>query len=252
MKKSRSIKTFKAENLAAVFHKKTQITTYFPTIKESLWPKEWKTVYYKAYSRLKQILLPKPSLSLTSLKSCLLERRSMRTFATKKTPVKKLSSLLFFSAGLKKLVNSCLSNRFYPSGGARYPLEIYVLSLNVAGLSRGIYHYYPKNHSLEQLNLFKKIDLDCLFIQKWIKNSSFLVIISAVMKRSYIKYGNRGYRYILLEAGHLGQNFYLLASALNLACCAIGGFIDEKINELLDIQVQDEKAIYVVAFGEIS
>jgi len=64
-----------------------------------------------------------------------------------------------------------------------------------------------------------------------------------------VKYKDRGYRYIFIEAGHLGQNISLVAKNLNLSTCAIGGFIDEELNNLLDIDSQKESVIYIFAVG---
>lgn len=232
-------------SISEKFHQKTKI---YSLIKSSdnpkNWPKEWKTIYYKGYPRLKEIkLLPPEFPNKTTLKKVLLNRISTRKFSNQPITIKQLSSLLYFSAGIKE------NNRFYPSAGARYPLEIYIVSLNIQGLSPGIYHYYLKSHSLEYLSNLKKFNLNECFDQSWTRKVSCFIIITAIFKRTTIKYGDRGYRYILIEVGHLGQNIYLNCEALNLGCCAIGGFVDDKLNDLLDIDGLNESAIYVFAIG---
>ena len=63
------------------------------------------------------------------------------------------------------------------------------------------------------------------------------------------KYGKLGYRYILLEAGHIGQNMYLVSEALGLKCCALGGTRDENLEKLIDIDGVTEAVVYGFAVG---
>ncbi|MCL4415142.1 MAG: SagB/ThcOx family dehydrogenase [Actinobacteria bacterium] len=82
--------------------------------------------------------------------------------------------------------------------------------------------------------------------------ASFILVITGVLNRTRTKYGNRGYRYILLDAGHLAQNILLMITSLNLAGYPIGGFIDNEFNKLLDIDKRKEVALYLVAVGQNS
>ena len=76
------------------------------------------------------------------------------------------------------------------------------------------------------------------------------IIMTAVFDRSQMKYGERGYRYMLIEAGHVGQNFCLTAEALGLKCSALGGTHDEPIERLLDIDGVTESVMYALAIGK--
>ena len=232
------------------YHEKTKIRKFAKSdFSQKGVPEEWKTVYFKGYGRLAEIMLPKPDpLAKELLRDALKNRKSSREFGKEKLPLTKLSTLLFYSAGLRVHTSSWTGNRFYPSGGSRYPLEVYFLSLK-AQLPCGLYHYYLKNHSLESLLKEDKLDLKKYFNQDWIADASGLIIISAVFKRMTMKYKDRGYKHIMIEAGHLGQNIYLLSAALNLNCCAIGGFVDDKLNELLDVDGISESVVYVIAIG---
>lgn len=213
------------------------------------WPIEWKKIYLKGYGRLEEIILPKPELiKKISLVQSLENRQSTRKFSKLPLSEEILSTLLYYSAGLKNRKNPENKYRFYPSAGARYPLEIYFLSLN-SPIPKGLYHYYIKNHSLEKLLDIDRINLSDYFSQSWIIKASGLIIITAVFKRNTIKYLDRGYRHIFTEAGHVGQNIYLVSSALNIGCCAIGGFFDDTINKLIDIDGINESVIYVFALG---
>lgn len=218
------------------------------------WPMEWKQIYFKSYPRLPQINLGKPEKNFLrkSLSNMLLKRHSNRNFNFAKISKAALSTLLFFSAGItKKAKNWDNTFRVYPSAGARYPSELYLVVLNADNLAKGLYHYNVKNHSLE---LLLKNDLGGqifrIIKQKWIKKASILLIMTSVISRSEVKYNSRAYRFCLIEAGHLGQNIYLVSTALNLKCCAIGGFIDKDINSLLDFNDNNEFTSYLLAIGK--
>lgn len=232
------------------FHQKTKIKKLnVDLLDPNKWPKEWKTVQFKGYGRLAEIVLPKSqSLTNYSLHTALKKRSSIRKFSNQPLPLEKLSTLLYYSAGLNNIKNSTIRGRFYPSAGARYPLELYFISLN-SQLPMGLYHYYLKNHSLEKLLTFDKFDFAKYFNQNWISTVGAFIIITAIFKRTTMKYADRGYRHILQESGHMGQNIYLLSSTLNLSCCAIGGYLDDKINELLDIDGINESVVYILAVG---
>jgi len=215
------------------------------------WPSSWKTIYYKAYPRFKEMLLPRPNLPDIGLSKCLLNRESRRNFKKKAISLEKVSNLLFYSVGIKKS-KSLSHSRFYPSAGARYPLEIYIFNTKNTSLKKAIYHYYVKDHSLEQLfdlSLFSSKDAFTVGNQKWANNALMFVVITAVIKRTVIKYGEVGYKYALLEAGHAAQNISLLASALNISCCGIGGYYDEYFEGLLDINPDSEHITYILALG---
>lgn len=215
------------------------------------WPIEWKTIYYKAYPRFEQVILPAPSNNSYNLYKTLLNRESSRNFSNKPIELNHLSDLLYYSVGMKKIIsNKSSESRMYPSAGGRYPLEIYPFIFNVNQLKQGVYHYHFKTHSLEillQKPILKEVTKQ--FQTSWIKKVGLLFVVSAVFDRSEIKYGDRGYRHILTEYGHLAQNVYLVGTALGLGICSIGGFVDEGLNKIIDIDGRVESVIGVVAVG---
>lgn len=145
------------------------------------------------------------------------------------------------------------TRRPYPSAGARYPLEIYPLVLNVRGLKRGLYHYNVRDNLLELIleKDFSSWVLKAFGRQDWLLTASVIFIIAAVLERTRIKYRDRGYRFALLEAGHMGQNICLFAANRRLGTCALGGYIDAEVDKLLDIQLGREATLYVIAAGSI-
>ena len=238
-------------SLSQSFHESTKIRTVSKTIDENEWPESWKKIYFKGYPRFPEIVLPKPKLSQNiSLKQVLQQRHSFRDFSLKPLKVQDISDLLFYSSNVRKYESSWSANRFYPSAGSRYPLEVYPIILNSEGIGSGVYHYYIKRHSLEVLvrNNFRR-ELRGSFFSDWINRSGILLFISAVFPRTQAKYGVRGYRHILTEVGHLTQNLYLVATSLKLGCCSIGGYLDDKLNELLDLDGLEESIIGITAIG---
>jgi len=227
------------------FHQQTKLKF----TKKPYRQEEWKKTHFKGYPRLEEIVLPKPQpLQNISLGEVFVKRRSMRTYGEKKLSSSALSTILYYSAGLQHNKMPQRANRFYPSAGARYPLETYIVSLNTT-LPKGIYHYYLKSHSVEKLLSIDNFSVRDYFTSVWLAQASCIIILTAVFRRTTMEYGDRGYRSVLLEAGHLGQNFYLITTALQLSCCAVAGFFDDKLNALLDIDGIKETAIYTIAIG---
>jgi SagB-type dehydrogenase family enzyme len=139
-----------------------------------------------------------------------------------------------------------------PSAGGLYPLELYVAVQAVTGLADAIYHYDPRAHELE-LRLpgtHHREIADMTIGQQMICEANLVVIISAVFQRTMWKYGQRGYRYVWLDAGHLGQNLYLAAVALGLGPVAIGGFFDSELKRLLALPAGEE-VVYLVCIGQM-
>lgn len=143
-----------------------------------------------------------------------------------------------------------MTRRAYPSGGARYPLEIYLLVLKGGEIKAGLYHYNVKHHILEIL--LEDVNykyLRYLYQHDFVKRASCLIIITSIPARTVIKY-QQWQRFILLEAGHIGQNVYLVSEAMKLGCCAIGGWNETNMNELLDIDGKYEYIVHMIAVGK--
>jgi len=216
-------------------------------------PKSWIKIYFKTYPRMNKIKLNEIKFQANKLSDIFRKRSSVRHFSNIPISKKELSYLLFASCGLINLGKTLdESRRPYPSAGARYPLEVYPLVLNCEEIKNGLYHYNVKENSLE---LLLEEDLRYWVTkntngEKWTATTAVIFIITGVLDRTRIKYGERGYRYALLEAGHLGQNICLLATELGLGSCALGGYIDQEVDKLLDIDLQKEFTLYLIAVGK--
>ncbi|GIW62716.1 MAG: nitroreductase [Patescibacteria group bacterium] len=228
----------------------------------------WRKIFFKEYPRFKEILLPIPKVKRFDIFQSLLERKSHRNFVNGSASLNDLSLLLYFSCGIKSVEFSNIServanynyffnSRMYPSGGARFPLEVYlVLFKKIDKIECGVYHYNVKRHSLIKIKKgrFKKTIKDKILLpvnKKMIKNSLFYICVSSYFGRSFIKYGELSLILSLIEAGHLGQNLCLLSTVLNLGCCPIHGFYEDEVNKLLDLNSDVEEIIYSFIFGRV-
>ncbi|MEE8259977.1 MAG: SagB/ThcOx family dehydrogenase, partial [Nitrospinaceae bacterium] len=130
--------------------------------------------------------------------------------------------------------------------------EIYIAVRKVSSVEPGIYHYNVPNHELELMipgDPTEKIHEVCVW-QEHVLKASIVVLISGVLARTKLKYGERGYRYALLDIGHLGQNLYLSCTSLELAIMTTCGFFDDEANKLLRIDGVDETTMYVAFIGK--
>ena len=160
----------------------------------------------------------------------------------KPLPLSTLSALLWGSYGIIRtdavlLGGSLALMRPVPSAGGLFPLEIYVATQRVQDLPDGLHHYNVRNHALEPLSdgpVFKSLQPH-LFMYPAIEHANAIVFLAAVFNRTQKKYGPRGYRYILLEAGHVAQNLCLLAVEQGLGTLCMGGYTDGELNQALGL-----------------
>jgi SagB-type dehydrogenase family enzyme len=204
---------------------------------------------YKLYNLMDQIELTSLE-PQTELEKTIAARRSHRQFSGEAISKEELSKLLFFSYG-----RTDHKSRFraVASGGALYPLELYILALNVEGLERGIYHYNIENHCLDVVSRgdFWPAAKSCLWLSdiEEPEKVAMIVVVTAIFPRNTMKYLDRGYRLILMEAGEVAQNMSLLAISAGLGALLLGGFIDNALSELLGIDGLDEAPLLPIVIG---
>lgn len=219
---------------------------------DSTWPEEWKTTYLKKYERFPKIMLPAPTHLENNLVNVILSRRSRRVF-DKTIHKEDLSNLLYYSVGeIDRTIHDGVGRRVYPSAGTRYPLECYVLVFEaIDDICPGIYHYGVEDHNLS-LILDKKIDtvaLKTMVGYAFLHTAKCAVLITGIVSRSFPKYKDRAYKYILLEGGIVTQNFSLVAEALLINSVSIGILSDDVVEDILDIDGTDEIFVHSIFFG---
>jgi SagB-type dehydrogenase family enzyme len=202
--------------------------------------------------------LPDPNEAVTNfvdVREAINNRISVRSYSKKPLSLDELSYVLWCTQGVKTVTMRSATQRTVPSAGARHCFEAYLLVNNVENLSPGLYRYLAIDHKLQQVNLEKdisqKITKACLD-QRFILKSAITMIITAVRYRMVWRYTERGYRYMHLDAGHVIQNLYLCAEAIDSGVCAIAAFDDDQINESLGLDGIEQFTVYIGVLGKKS
>jgi SagB-type dehydrogenase family enzyme len=253
------------ESLAELFHENTKL---HPTPGSSLAlipPPGFKPDELRAMARAHKRYRRHPSVALPEMAALpandvafdevIERRRSGRRFADEDLPLEDLAKILHQSYGVTgsaRLPNGDQQHfRPVPSGGALYPGEIYLGVRRVADLAPGLYHYNVPDHALELLTPGDPSDslFDACCWQPYPREAAVTVFLAGVMQRTKRKYGERGYRYVLLEVGHLAQNLCLASTALGLAVFTSCGFFDDTANRMLRLDGVDEAVLYVAYLG---
>jgi SagB-type dehydrogenase family enzyme len=238
-----------------LYHQNTKRFANPIPMDSSKWPDEWKTAYYKTYLRLPKVDLS-DEIPKFDLFEAIKNRKSRREeLSGASISQKELSILLQYSCGKTTQKENGDWRRAQPSGGARYPIEIYGLIIKAGeGLEPGLFHYNVKYHQLEMLKRkqFSKEEIEQIATYEFVNDSAIIIFMTSVFWKSQNKYGDRGYRFILQESGHIGQNIYLISEALGLGCCSLGGFriSDEQIEKNIKIDGVTESLIYTIVVGK--
>lgn len=195
-----------------------------------------------------------PPAATTPLFDLIGSRYSCRNFADAAMPLDELATLLhqcYGILGVREFEGVAMHYRPTPSAGALFPLEVYLIANNVAGLPKGAYHYASWHHRLECVQAGVELAelMGELQEQHYILNAGVLFFLAAIFPRTMNKYGPRGYRYVLLEAGHVAQNVCLLAAERKLGTLCIGGFRDSYFNTLFRLDSRTEGCVYAIAVG---
>jgi SagB-type dehydrogenase family enzyme len=238
-----------AMTLALLYHLNSGVWSNTEATAESNYEQQ-----YKSVPDAQPITLAAPA-DHSELAKLIEKRRSCRRFAARTMPFENLSRILHSSYGTTGLRHDTglpwpIWGRAVPSAGALYPLEIYAGIRNVEGIADGVFHYNAVERQLERITRCGVKDLwGCLFYPEFVEHANLLLMISAVFKRTMKKYGPRGYRYILLEAGHCAENICLLAAEDGLATLCMGGFHDAVCTSTLGLAGPDEAVVYCIGAG---
>jgi SagB-type dehydrogenase family enzyme len=178
------------------------------------------------------------------------KRRSIREFSHQPITFPELSQLIWATQGITSKVYG-LDFRASPSAGGLYPVETYIIANRVEGIPSGLCHYNVKE---AQIILLKEgyfgHDLQYTGLgQEMLEEAACVFVWTAIVGRSKWKYRERAYRYLYMDAGHIGQNLYLAAIALGLGCCTVGAFFDEEVDRLIGVDGKEEISIYLGAVG---
>jgi SagB-type dehydrogenase family enzyme len=206
------------------FHKRTSFEYITPGVKESKSQLQDENAEKKYDFKLSH-----PSNLDETLQTSLCNRKSYRIFQKKALSENQISTLLWSMYGGRQ------DHKVVASAGGVYPLKIFIFSLNIEDLDKGVYEYLPSSHSLKFVK--KEMDISSLLVTNHInyENSGSFIVICGNVKDMCIRYADRGYRYLLIEAGLVGQNAELATSSLNLSSILLGGFKDKETSDFLGL-----------------
>ncbi|MEM1645649.1 MAG: SagB/ThcOx family dehydrogenase [Ignisphaera sp.] len=202
------------------------------------------------------VYLPLPrKITNVVVEEAILWRRSIREYTSDPISIENLAMLLWAAYGV---TDTIWGLRACPSAGATYPLEVYVVvgekSVIIEGdryLEAGVYKYDIYTHTLR---LIRKGDFRgdlarAALDQPWVKEAPINIVVTAVYERTTRIYGERGAsRYVPMEVGHLGQNVYLMATALGLGTVVVGAFFDHQVSEVIRASAE-EVPLYIIPVG---
>lgn len=187
--------------------------------------------------------------------SLLRSRRSARVYTQEIVTLEQLSFLLWATQGVKDIRGKSYATlRTVPSGGARHEYETYLLVRHVSGLENGAYHYLPLEHALEFLHPVEDMETvisDTLCGQSWAAKANVVFYWAMVAYRAEWRYGIYAHRPALIDAGHIGQNLYLSATALGLGTCGIAAFSHELCCEVFGLDGTEEYVVYSMPVGTV-
>jgi len=202
--------------------------------------------------------IPLPT-SFTPMQLSLTEAITNRTTARSMQPclltLENIATLFHYAYGINRSNQETVFPRPFrmvPSGGALYPLELFFHNAQGGELSAGLYHYNPLKHALSFLRYGDDSrHLSQAMVQGNLAlDASMMIFITAMFERSTFKYGDRGYRFTCIEAGHVAQNINLVCTAMGLGCVNIGGYYDRQIDSLLGLDGLIQSTIYMIAIGQ--
>ncbi|MEK7627857.1 MAG: SagB/ThcOx family dehydrogenase [Patescibacteria group bacterium] len=200
---------------------------------------------HKEYPRMPRIALPHPVPLTTRLDEVLAARMSAgECLIPRAFTDTELGTLFGHAVGVK---TNRKPTRTYPSGGALYPIETYILGLVREGKVPGVFHYHPRDHALEHLwDLPDDFEMRRIIRTGMTPLSSTILIFTAVWDRSSARYGDFAYLLGLLETGHMAQNITLVGTALGIMTRPVGGFDDTYVIRLLGLDPRIEQPVYGV------
>lgn len=251
------------ETPSEMFHEASKLLKSDTLIARTVWSVNTSPAIKKIISKPATLYQGFPMIQLPAhnlLPSCPLDevmrsRRSARRFSGESIPLSVLSSVLYYSGGVTRSeVDSfgiTWGFRCSPSGGALYPIDLFCFSLNVEECEDGLYVYDPDTHSLRFVKPGRFIEQlsAATYLTEVVKHAAVCLLMVANFPRTKFKYGERGYRFALLEAGHIAQNMLLVAASLGTGALPLGGYVDDELNTLIGVDGCDQAIVYGIIMG---
>jgi|UniRef100_A0A7V3PS59 SagB-type dehydrogenase family enzyme len=193
------------------------------------------------------LILPEPdTIGKITVEQALLHRRSVRSFSAEPLTLEDISQLLWAAQGK----TGKTYGRTAPSAGATYPMEVFLVAGNVSGIDAGIYQYLIEIHGLKLIRHgnFSKELANAALGQNFISTAPAVIVLTCEYRRTTGRYGERGIRYVHMEAGHIGENISLECVARQLGTVMVGAFLDSAIQRILSTKYEP---LYIIPVGHI-
>jgi SagB-type dehydrogenase family enzyme len=187
------------------------------------------------------------------LRTAIERRRSIRSYIREPLTLADLAFLLWCTQGVRHVAGTYATFRTVPSAGARHAFETYLLVNDGEGLEAGLYRYLALSNRLQQIDTDPELHIrvaEACLDQQFIMRCGVVFLWIAVPYRMTWRYGERGYRELHKDAGHVCQNLYLAAEAINCGVCAIAAFDDDAMNAILGLDGAEQFLIYLATVGK--
>jgi SagB-type dehydrogenase family enzyme len=212
---------------------------------------------YKQYTGFAREALASVGIASRPLATVVPELTPAASFVPEHVRRDQLAGLLRFTNGVTaQLVGTDppVYRRAAPSAGALYAGEVYVVAERVDGLAPGLYAYQPLEHALVALRSGPQLRRVAAAVEDpaCVENAAFAVLLTNVFHRYAWKYGERGYRYALVDSGHIGENLRLAAAGAGFSVASPLRFHDDALNELLGQDGRREAICALHAVGHAS
>jgi len=196
------------------------------------------------------ILLPsRDAPARVAFEEVIVRRRSVRSFADRWLRASALGALCRLANGIPRGSESW--RRSAPSSGALGSIDLFPMVLEGRGFPAGIYRYCPAEHGLEVVRAgdFRAWLRERVLLQPELARAPLVLALACDFQRLSERYGPRGYRLGLLDAGHVSENLQLAAVALGLGSCAVGGYVDQEIDQALGLDGIGRASVLLVVVG---
>jgi SagB-type dehydrogenase family enzyme len=256
-------RSFRDADLAALFHENSKMSRVPRTRAElagdDIFVGEREDFFQRSdhdYLGRELVELPDCEPPEGALADALRDRRTVRRYSGAPVTLEQLSTLLRYACGRPRddaASGEGPPRRSYPSAGALYPVEVYPIVLGCRGVEPGFYYYSTARHGLRSLPVEEDPEAvvdEVVFTEDVdADRASVVLALTGAFARTKSKYGPRGYRFALQEAGHVGQNVQLTATAMDLGCAPVGGTHDRSLEERLGVDGHHESLAYTLAVG---
>ena len=183
---------------------------------------------------------------LGSFEEVLAHRRSCWHFSPAPLSLDQISRLLYWSAGIQPGHGSMV-----PCAGGLRSTQVYPLILSESDVPAGLYYYEPEAHQIlpQRLGRFRDWFQRRVILQPELATAPLALILVSDLYRLRARYPNRAYRLALQDCGHVSQNLYLVSTRLGLGCLSVSGYVDDEINEGLELDGLDQACMLITLVG---